>query len=95
MAPTVLGVALGPLDGPPEPVGETDGALLAAEPVHEARTRTMAARAAGRDSFDMAVGDCCYLRQGQEVTFVMSDDFHDVTVLISDEKFDHVDDTTH
>lgn len=47
------------------------------------------------DSFDMAVGDCCYLRQGQQVTFVMSDDFHDVTVLISDDKFDHVNDTTH
>lgn len=47
------------------------------------------------DSFQMAVGDCCYLRQGQEVTFEMSDDFHDVTVLISDDAFDHVGDTSH
>ena len=49
----------------------------------------------GEDSFTMAVGDCCYLRQGQEVTMEMSDDFHDVTVLVSDDAFDHVDDTTH
>jgi uncharacterized cupin superfamily protein len=51
-------------------------------------------------SFQMAVGDCCYLRQGQQVTFEMSDDFHDVTVLISDDTFDHnaldhPDDTSH
>ena len=49
----------------------------------------------GGESFEMGVGDCCYLRQGQVVTFTMSDDFHDVTVLVSDTPFDHVDDTTH
>jgi uncharacterized cupin superfamily protein len=47
------------------------------------------------DSFEMTVGDCCYLRQGQQVTFEMADDFHDVTVLISDDAFDHVDDGSH
>lgn len=47
------------------------------------------------DSFEMSAGDCCYLRQGQEVTFAMSDDFHDVTVLVSDDSFDHVNDTSH
>ena len=47
------------------------------------------------DAFEMAVGDCCYLRQGQNVTFEMSDDFHDVTVLISDAPFDHVDADAH
>jgi hypothetical protein len=50
----VPGVELGPLDDPAEPVGEPDGALLAAEPVHAARSKTRAARAAGRDRFDMA-----------------------------------------
>lgn len=49
----------------------------------------------GSDSFELKVGDCCYLRQGQNVTFAMADDFHDVTVLISDGAFDHVDDTSH
>lgn len=47
------------------------------------------------DRLTLGVGDCCYLRQGQQVTMEMSDDFHDVTVLISDEAFDHVDDTAH
>jgi uncharacterized cupin superfamily protein len=42
----------------------------------------------GGDSFDLNIGDCCYLRQGQTVTFEMADDFHDVTVLISDAPFD-------
>lgn len=42
----------------------------------------------GGDSFELGVGDCCYLRQGMTVTFEMSDDFHDVTVLISDTSFD-------
>lgn len=36
------------------------------------------------EPIELAVGDCCYLREGDEVTFEMSDDFHDVTVLISD-----------
>ena len=38
----------------------------------------------GGESFTMAAGDACYLKQGQEVLFEMTDDFHDVTVLISD-----------
>lgn len=38
----------------------------------------------GGETFDMAVGDSCYLRQGQDVVFEMTDDFHDVTVLMSD-----------
>lgn len=49
----------------------------------------------GGDAFELNAGDCCYLRQGQNVTFEMSDDFHDVTVLVSDTPFDHVEDTTH
>jgi uncharacterized cupin superfamily protein len=44
----------------------------------------------GEETFEMKVGDCCYLRQGQNVIFEMADDFHDVTVLISDKGFDHV-----
>jgi hypothetical protein len=60
MAPTVLGLELesalgaplGGLEAPPSP--EAGGALLAAEPLHAARTTTRAARAARRDKFDMA-----------------------------------------
>ena len=33
-------------------------------------------------------GGACYLKQGQEVLFEMSDDFHDVTVLIADDNAD-------
>lgn len=43
---------------------------------------------AGGDSFEIKAGDACYLKQGQDVLFEMSDDFHDVTVLIADEPFD-------
>ncbi len=32
----------------------------------------------------LGAGHACYLRQGQQVTFEHSDDFHDVTVLVSD-----------
>ncbi len=32
----------------------------------------------------LRAGDACYLNQGQTVDFELSDDFHDVTVLISD-----------
>lgn len=42
----------------------------------------------GGDSLEVGVGDCCYLREGMNVTWEMSDDFHDVTVLISDTSFD-------
>ncbi len=43
----------------------------------------------GGESIEMAAGDCCYLRQGLSVTFQHSDDFHDVTVLISDSPIDY------
>ncbi len=42
----------------------------------------------GGERFILAVGDTCYLKQGQEVLFEMTDDFHDVTVLISDTAID-------
>ena len=35
---------------------------------------------------ELAAGDTCYLRQGSVVDFEMSEDFHDVAVLISDDK---------
>jgi uncharacterized cupin superfamily protein len=38
----------------------------------------------GGERFDLSVGDACYLKQGQDVQFEMTSDFHDVTVLISD-----------
>ena len=40
------------------------------------------------DSFDLGVGDCCYLRKGMNLTFEMADDFHDVAVLLSDTAID-------
>jgi uncharacterized cupin superfamily protein len=40
------------------------------------------------DTFELNTGDCCYLRQGLDVTFEHSDDFHDVVVLISDKPID-------
>ena len=40
------------------------------------------------ESFNLGVGDTCYLKQGQDVLFEMTDDFHDVTVLISDKRID-------
>jgi uncharacterized cupin superfamily protein len=36
------------------------------------------------EGFFIGVGDACYLKQGQDVLFEMTDDFHDVTVLMSD-----------
>jgi CxxC-x17-CxxC domain-containing protein len=53
VAGLALGDPVGPLDGALEAVGR---ALAAAEPEHAARTRTRAARAAGRDIIDMAPG---------------------------------------
>lgn len=38
---------------------------------------------------ELGPGDVCYLKQGQSVDFEMSDDFHDVTVLISDHEIDY------
>lgn len=48
----------------------------------------------GGDTVELGVGDCGYLLQGQQVRFTMSDDFHDVTVLISDEPIGY-DNTDH
>ncbi len=42
----------------------------------------------GGDRFELKAGDACYLKQGQDVQFEMTDDFHDVTVLIADEPFE-------
>ena len=42
-----------------------------------------------RETFDVAAGDFCRLRRGMSVTFDMSDDFHEVSVLIADGAFDH------
>lgn len=42
----------------------------------------------GQDPLELGVGDCCWLYQGDEVTFVMREGFMDVTVLISDEPID-------
>lgn len=39
----------------------------------------------GGEPISLGVGDACYLKQGQDVLFQMTDDFHDVTVLISDD----------
>jgi uncharacterized cupin superfamily protein len=38
----------------------------------------------GKESVTLSAGDTCYLLEGQDVLFEMSDDFHDVTVLMSD-----------
>ena len=42
-----------------------------------------------RETFGVSPGDFCRLRQGMRVTFDMSDDFHEVSVLIADGAFDH------
>jgi len=44
---------------------------------------------AGGDTVRLGVGDCCYLKEGMEVTFDHSQDFHDVTVLISDRSIEY------
>lgn len=41
----------------------------------------------GGDSVELGVGGCCYLTEGQNVTFDFSSDFHDVSVLVSDTAF--------
>lgn len=38
----------------------------------------------GREPLVASVGDAFYVREGQEVTWELSEDFQDVTVLISD-----------
>lgn len=40
------------------------------------------------DCFELKAGDACYLFQGQDVLFEMTDDFHDVTVLMSDKRIE-------
>ena len=40
----------------------------------------------GQEPVLVEAGACCYLRQGQQVTFEHSDDFQDVVVLISDDQ---------
>ena len=42
----------------------------------------------GYEPFDMAAGDCCWLKQGDTVTFEMHEGFLDVAVLISDDPID-------
>ena len=42
----------------------------------------------GGDRQEYAAGDALYLREGMTVEFEMTEDFHDVTVLISDTPFD-------
>jgi uncharacterized cupin superfamily protein len=41
----------------------------------------------GGDKVELGAGGCCYLKEGQNVTFDFSDDFHDVSVLVSDTPF--------
>ena len=42
----------------------------------------------GGTSFQAKTGTAFYVRQGMYVTWEMSDDFHDVTVLVSDQPID-------
>ncbi len=46
---------------------------------------------AGGETFDVAAGDFCHLRRGRHVTFEMSDDFHEISVLVSDDPIDVTD----
>ncbi len=40
----------------------------------------------GGAELSMSVGDACYLTAGQHVAFDQSEDFHDVTVLMSEDE---------
>lgn len=42
------------------------------------------------DPVEIVAGDFCRIRRGTSVTFEMSDDFHEVSVLVSDTTFSHV-----
>jgi uncharacterized cupin superfamily protein len=44
----------------------------------------------GTDAFDLVAGDFCHLRKGTAVAWDLSEDFHEVSVLVSDEPFDHL-----
>ena len=41
----------------------------------------------GGETLELNAGGCCYLTEGQNVTFDFSEDFHDVSVLVSDTPF--------
>lgn len=43
------------------------------------------------EPFTVKAGDFCRVRQGTVVTFDMSDDFHEVSVLVADKAFNHTD----
>jgi len=43
----------------------------------------------GLEPFMVAPGDFCHIPQGTEVTFEMSEDFHEISVLVADKPFDH------
>ena len=45
----------------------------------------------GRPALEVGPGDFCRLPQGTAVTFDMSEDFHEISVLVSDTPFDHTD----
>ena len=47
---------------------------------------TMRVTVDGSAPLDLAAGDACYLKAGQHVNFEQSDDFHDVTVLVSEDE---------
>lgn len=42
----------------------------------------------GDEPIEVAAGDFCRLHQGKTVTFDMSDDFHEISVLVSDNPID-------
>jgi len=41
-----------------------------------------------QEPFEVKTGSFCHLRQGSTVTFDMSDDFHEVSTLVSDQQID-------
>lgn len=45
----------------------------------------------GQEPIEVAAGDFCRLHQGDTVTFDMSDDFHEVSVLVGDAPFEITD----
>ena len=50
---------------------------------------TMKATVDGGEPFELGPGGCCWFSEGQEVTMHYSDDFHDVSVLVSDTPIEH------
>lgn len=44
----------------------------------------------GGESFELGAGGCCYLKEGQNITIEFSEDFHDVSVLVSDSAFNYL-----